>query len=190
MANCSTAAQFFHLVRRQGTAEIKRPLIVMTPKSFLRDKRAATPVVELTQGRFREVVADDTVAPEAVERLVLCSGKFGHELITARDEADAKTVAVTRVEQLYPFPCDALNAEFERYTNLKEVVWAQEEPRNMGAWSFVLQRFHDLGRAVQYVGRPESSSPATGSFRRHKAEQEFILKASIGLIDPARAHGC
>lgn len=187
VVNCSTAAQIFHLMRRQGLSGQKRPLVVMTPKSYLRDKRAASPVEDLGSGRFLEVIPDPSVDPAAVRRLVLCSGKLGHELLTARDEREAGTVAITRVEQLYPFPKDQILEEIGRYPNLEEVIWSQEEPRNMGAWSFILQRFHDLERPIRYCGRAESASPATGSYRRHSAEQDFVIRMSLGEVEPAKA---
>ncbi|MEM9803283.1 MAG: multifunctional oxoglutarate decarboxylase/oxoglutarate dehydrogenase thiamine pyrophosphate-binding subunit/dihydrolipoyllysine-residue succinyltransferase subunit, partial [Planctomycetota bacterium] len=184
VANCSSTAQIFHLLRRQGRSGSKRPLVVMTPKSFLRDKRAASPIGDLAEGRFHELITDGQADPARVERLVLCSGKVGHELATAREEKELDNVAIARVEQLYPFPKDAILAEIDRFPNLKEVVWAQEEPRNMGAWSFVLQRFYDLGRTIRYAGRAESSSPATGSYRRHGAEQEHVFQMAFGLVEP------
>lgn len=187
VVNPTTTAQFFHLVRRQGRSGHKRPLIVMTPKSFLRDKRAASPIEDLTTGRFREVIGDASADPAKVTRLVLCAGKLCHELETAQGEKSADTVAIARVEQLYPFPKDQIFEEIAKYPGLKEVVWSQEEPRNMGAWTFIMQRFHDLERPIQYAGRAESASPATGSYRRHNAEQEFVIRMSLGEVTPAKA---
>ena len=187
VVNCTTTAQIFHLVRRQGRSGAKRPLIVMSPKSFLRDKRAASPIEDLTKGRFLELIPDASLADDKVTRLVLCSGKIGHELITARSEKGIDNVAIARVEQIYPFPKDEVLAEIERYPNLEDVVWTQEEPRNMGAWAFIMQRFHDLERQVLYAGRPESASPATGSYRRHQAEQDFVIRMSLGEVEPQRA---
>ncbi|MEM9380057.1 MAG: multifunctional oxoglutarate decarboxylase/oxoglutarate dehydrogenase thiamine pyrophosphate-binding subunit/dihydrolipoyllysine-residue succinyltransferase subunit [Planctomycetota bacterium] len=120
VANCTTTAQIFHLMRRQGRSGTKRPLVVMTPKSFLRDKRAASPIADLATGGFREVLIDDVVTPEDVTRLVLCSGKLGHELATARAEKEIGSVAIARIEQLYPFPKDQILAEIERFPNLEE----------------------------------------------------------------------
>ena len=120
-----------------------------------------------------------------MKRLVLCSGKVGHELATARAEAERDDIAICRVEQLYPFPKDQVLAQIGRYPNLEHVIWTQEEPRNMGAWSFILQRFHDLGRPdLKYAGRAESSSPATGSYSRHGAEQAFLIKMAFGDEQP------
>lgn len=187
IVNCTTTAQIFHLVRRQGRSGQKRPLIVMTPKSYLRDKRAASPVSALSSGRFQELMGDTSAEASKVTRLVLCSGKIAHELRTAREEKGLDNVAIASVEQLYPFPKDQVLAEIGRYANLESVVWCQEEPRNMGAWSFILQRFHDLERPIRYAGRAEASSPATGSYRRHNAEQDFVLRMGLGEVQPAKA---
>lgn len=178
IANCSTSAQYFHLLRRQGSANEKRPLVILTPKSLLRDKRAASPTEHFVSGSFQEVMDDPRVTREAARRVVFSSGKLYHDLAKARDEADLRDVALVRIEQLYPFP-KARIAEWMK--GAKEVVWAQEEPRNMGAWPFLLQRFTDLGVAVSYAGRPESSSPATGSFSRHTSEQEAVVMRALGL---------
>lgn len=187
VVNCSTTAQIFHLIRRQGRSGQKRPLIVMTPKSFLRDKRAASPVGDLAKGRFQELIGDAGSEAGKVRRLVLCSGKVAHELRTKREEMALDSVAIGCLEQIYPFPKDQVLAEIGRYPNLEEVVWCQEEPRNMGAWSFILQRFHDLERPIKYAGRAEASSPATGSYRRHNAEQDFVLRMGLGDVQPAKA---
>jgi 2-oxoglutarate dehydrogenase E1 component len=178
VASCSTSAQYFHLLRRQGRAETKRPLVIFTPKSLLRDARAASPVADFTAGAFRPVV-EDARRPEAPDRIVLSSGKLFHELAAWRAEHEESRAELVRLEQLYPFPRAALKAIAER-TPDAELVWAQEEPRNMGPWPFLLQRFEDLGWTVRYAGRPMSSSPATGSYRRHAAEQEYLVKRALG----------
>ena len=184
VTNCTTSAQAFHLYRRQGLAEVKRPLIVMTPKSFLRDKRAASPIEDLASGGFHETILDGGTDKKKVTRLVLCSGKIAHELEVARAERGADHVAILRVEQLYPFPKAQVEAAIASFPKLKTVVWSQEEPRNMGAWTFIMQRFHDFDIKIQYAGRAEASSPATGSYRRHGAEQEFVMKMSLGEVEP------
>ncbi len=178
VANCSTSAQYFHLLRRQGTSERRRPLVILTPKSLLREIRAASPIDDLAQGGFQELVPDTTPISEGTRRILLCTGKIYHELASRREERQIEDVALLRVEQLYPFPRQAMLAELDRAPRA-EVVWVQEEPRNMGAWSFVLQRFVDLVRPIRYVGRSESSSPATGSYRRHQLEQEWILERAF-----------
>jgi len=177
VANCTTTAQYFHLIRRQGLASEKRPLIVFTPKSLLRDKRAASAIDEFTQGRFQEVLADPDM-PANPRRVVLCTGKVFYDLEAHRGERGIDDVALVRVEQLYPLPAGALQAIFAACSGA-ELVWCQEEPRNMGAWPFVLQRFRDLRLPIAYCGRPESPSPATGSFRRHAAELEHLVKRAF-----------
>ncbi|MEZ6013654.1 MAG: multifunctional oxoglutarate decarboxylase/oxoglutarate dehydrogenase thiamine pyrophosphate-binding subunit/dihydrolipoyllysine-residue succinyltransferase subunit [Planctomycetota bacterium] len=179
VVNCSNAAQYFHLLRRQGKSTQKRPVIVMTPKALLRDKRAASPIADFTTGGFRELIGDTTVDPSGVRRVLLATGKVGHDLATWREEHGHGDVALLRLEQVYPFPRAALLEELARYPANTEVAWVQEEPRNMGAWAFVLQRFFDMDRRVSYVGRAESASPATGSYRRHHAEQEYLLRQAF-----------
>ncbi len=181
VVNCTNAAQYFHLLRRQGHTEQKRPVIVMTPKALLRDKRAASPIEAFTEGGFREIIGDTTVDPQRVRRVLLGTGKVTHDLATWREEKGHQDVALVRLEQIYPFPKAALLAELDRYPAGTEVFWVQEEPRNMGAWAFVLQRFYDMDRRVMYVGRAEASSPATGSYRRHHAEQEHILSTAFAV---------
>jgi 2-oxoglutarate dehydrogenase E1 component len=175
VANCTTSAQHFHLVRRQGLAGEKRPLVVLTPKALLRDRRAASPIEDFTQGGFREVIADDVAA---ARRVLLCTGKVYYDLVAWREEHAVQDVAIVRVEQLYPFPRAAILAALE-HSGAGETVWVQEEPRNMGAWPFVLQRFVDLGRPIAYAGRPEASSPASGSHSRHLAEQRMVLQRAF-----------
>lgn len=188
IANCSTSAQFFHLMRRQGLSEPKRPLIVFTPKSLLRSPRAASPVTALAEGGFQELLSD-SMDPQGVNRVVLSSGKIFHELDQYREKNGIQGVALLRLEQLYPFPRTRLLEELARYPHA-EVVWCQEEPRNMGAWPFILQRFSDLGRTIRYAGRPESPSPATGSYRRHQAEQNRVLERGLGVTQTGEASVC
>ncbi len=162
VCNCSTAAQYFHLLRRHGATSQRRPLVIFTPKSLLRDKRAASPIGDFANGRFRELIDDSTVDAANVRRVVLCTGKVFHDLDAYRTEHEISDTALVRLEQLYPLPRRELLELLDRYAP-EEVVWCQEEPRNMGFWSYLLQRFHDAGRKVRYCGRAESSSPATGS---------------------------
>jgi 2-oxoglutarate dehydrogenase E1 component len=175
IANCSTAAQYYHLLRRQGASERRRPLVLFTPKSLLREIRAASPIDDLARGSFEEVHTDERPIADATRRVLLRAGKISHELAARREERRIEDIALLRVEQLYPFPRQALLAELDRAPRA-DVVWIQEEPRNMGAWSLVLQRFQDLARPIRYLGRPESASPATGSYRRHQLEQEWIAE--------------
>jgi len=176
IANCTTSAQYFHLLRRQGRAATKRPLVVFTPKSLLRDAHSASALADLTAGGFREVL-EDARRPARPERIVFSSGKVCYDLAAARESLKSP-VELVRLEQLYPFPRAALEALVARAPQA-ELVWCQEEPKNMGAWPFLLQRFADLGWKVRYAGRPQSPSPATGSYRRHGAEQEYLVKRAL-----------
>jgi 2-oxoglutarate dehydrogenase E1 component len=194
VVNCTTAAQYFHLLRAQAKllATAPRPLIVMTPKSLLRHPRAGSSLSDLTEGRFEPVLADEQAAPEAVRRLILCSGKVVVELAAALAARSAPPdwIAVARVEQLYPYPQEALAATLQRYPHLAEVVWLQEEPRNMAAWSYVAPRLAPQlpeGVALRYVGRPERASTAEGLPDAHAAEQARITGEALGGERPARA---
>jgi len=192
VANCTTPAQYFHILRRQmyGGADrrgVRKPLILFTPKSLLRHPLAVSSLSEFLAGSFREVIDDPEVrAPDRVTRVLLCSGKLYYELAEARQKRNAGHVAIVRLEQLYPFPVDLLRDVLLRYPLSAEFVWAQEEPRNMGAWRFVHENLQPLletpRRFLHYAGRPESASPATGSLKRHLAEQaELIEKAFAPL---------
>jgi 2-oxoglutarate dehydrogenase E1 component len=188
VANCSTPAQYFHLLRRQMRRRFRAPLVVFTPKSLLRDPRASSPVEALTAGRFREVLGDAGVAdPGAVRRVLLCTGKVGYDLLAKREERQAQRaappdVAIVRLEQLYPWPDEALAAALRRYPAAERLFWVQEEPANMGAWTFVRERLQELlpaGSTLGYAGRRASASPAVGSGRIHRREQAALLEAAF-----------
>jgi 2-oxoglutarate dehydrogenase E1 component len=185
VANCTTPAQYFHLLRRQGRHAELRPLIVMTPKSLLRLPAATSRLAELATGRFRAVL-DDTAAADrrdAITRLVLCSGKVYYDLVGSAARAQSTHVAVGRVELLYPFPVTELAELVRSYPKLTEVVWVQEEPRNMGARKFVLPKLRDLtppAIAITDVSRPERASPAEGYPAAHLAEQARIVREALG----------
>ena len=185
VANCTTPAQFFHLLRRQARHTEIRPLVVMTPKSLLRLPAAASQLDDLVLGKFRTVLWDrDRTWPEKVTRLLLCSGKIYYDIIASPRRADAPHVKIGRVELLYPFPGAEIGEYARRYPNLKEVVWVQEEPRNMGARKFVMPKIRDVlpqGVTLLNVSRPERSSPAEGYPAAHKIEQERIVAAAYGL---------
>ena len=184
VANCTTPAQYFHLLRRQARHTEIRPLVVMTPKSLLRLPAAASHLDDLVLGKFRSVLWDrDRTWPEKVTRLVLCSGKVYYDIIASPRRNDAAHVKIGRVELLYPFPAAEIGEYARRYPNLKEVVWVQEEPRNMGARKFVLPKIREMlpaGVALLDVSRPERSSPAEGYPAAHKAEQDRIVTAAYG----------
>jgi len=171
----STAGQYFHLLRRQALRPWRKPLVVFTPKSMLRHKASSSDLEELAAPRFRNVVGDPEV--EGAERVLLCTGKIGHELVAERERRGAESTAVVFLEQLYPFPDDELRAELARHPDAKHLVWVQEEPANMGALSFVEPRIERLarGRRLRTVKRSASGSPATGSAKAHQLEQKTLL---------------
>ncbi len=184
VANCSTPAQYFHLIRRQAKHSEIRPLIVMTPKSILRLPQATSHPDELTSGQFQAVL-DDPAPPagrEAVTRLILCSGKIYYEVITSGLREAAEHIAVGRIELLYPFPEGDIRNILTSYPNLQEMVWLQEEPMNMGARKWMMPQLTACapeGVQVRYVSRPERSSPAEGYPAAHKAEQERLVKEAL-----------
>jgi len=183
VVNCTTAAQYFHLLRRQMHRDVRKPLVVFTPKSLLRAKRARSKVDELTEGSFLEVLPDPTFAgdPGAVRRVVLASGKVALDAIAKRDEAGTPVV-VLRVEQLYPWPYEYLAEALSAYTGARELVWLQEEPENMGGWNSAKGRLYEaLGDeyTIRRVSRFESGSPAAGSHGVHVQEQEQLVEDAV-----------
>jgi 2-oxoglutarate dehydrogenase E1 component len=182
VANATTSAQMFHLLRRQMHREVRKPLIVFTPKSLLRAKSARSPVEELLSGSFKEVIDDPNAGdPHAVQRIVMASGKVAHDALAERDTRGVP-VAIVRVEQLYPWPYDQLAEIVARYPNAREIVWLQEEPENMGPWNFVKGRLYerfDETHEIRRVSRFESGSPATGSGAIHTQEQEQLLDKAL-----------
>ncbi len=187
VANPTTPAQYFHLLRRQARIAKQRPLVIMTPKSLLRLQQAASHIDELTNGRFQPVLAEPGVDPEPVTRLILCSGKMYYDLVGHAERADQKQVAIGRVELLYPFPQSEILELVARYPRLEEVVWVQEEPRNMGA------RAHMSPRLLQilpehlrfgYIGRPERAASGEGYPVAHAAEQNRIVVTALDLRSP------
>jgi 2-oxoglutarate dehydrogenase E1 component len=180
----SAPAQYFHVLRRQIKRDFRKPLILMTPKSLLRLKAAASPLEELISGRFQEVLDDTEADPARVRRVVLCSGKLYYELLERRAQEESGEVALLRVEQFYPFPEEQLRSALARYRKAREYVWAQEESQNMGAWTFMEPRLRAMGYGVEYVGRDASASPATGSRQVHLREQKEIAEAAIRLPVP------
>ncbi|MFZ9914787.1 MAG: 2-oxoglutarate dehydrogenase E1 component, partial [Phycisphaerales bacterium] len=180
----TTSAQVFHMIRRQVKQGFRKPLVVMTPKSMLRLPAAVSRVEGFTDGHFRTVLADPGIAKEAcdaVNKVLLCSGKIYHELAAQRDKSGQTTTAIVRVEQLFPFPDAAITKTLGLYPNAKKFVWVQEEPRNMGAYRFAQAQLKELCSIdVGYVGRPDSASPAVGSQKQHAIEQDKILTEAIG----------
>jgi len=181
----STPAQYFHLLRRQAKQTIVRPLVVMTPKSLLRLPAAASNVEQLTNGGFKPVIDDSEIGDrEKVKRVVLCSGKVFYDLVAARKKSGAEEVAIVRLEQFYPFPEKSLRDVFASYPNATELVWTQEEAKNMGGWYFVQPRMQNLMSVCErpiYIGREPSASPATGSYSIHEMEQRKLVDESISV---------
>jgi 2-oxoglutarate dehydrogenase complex dehydrogenase (E1) component-like enzyme len=189
VANCSTPAQYFHLLRRQGKWDLRRPLVVFTQKSLLRKAEAGSSFSELVTGRFHPVLDDSSYADgAAAHSLVLCSGKVFYDLMADAAERMVRP-PVARIEQLYPLPTEELRAMFSRYPSLTEVVWTQEEPRNMGAWSYMEPRLRELlpkGVTLRYAGRPERASPAEGYPAAHALEQARIVSDALGGNPPSK----
>jgi 2-oxoglutarate dehydrogenase E1 component len=189
VANFSTPANYFHALRRQVKRDVKKPLVVMTPKSLLRHPLCVSTPQELADGGVQEVIPAET-DPADTTRHILCSGKVYYDLVKALEEDDRRDeIAITRLEQFYPFPKAEVQAELERYADADETVWVQEEPKNMGAWTFLHARLDDLLEAVhgpceqriRYIGRPASASPATGSAKVHDREQEHLVQDAIDV---------
>ncbi|HEX9050250.1 MAG TPA: 2-oxoglutarate dehydrogenase E1 component [Anaeromyxobacter sp.] len=181
VVNATTPAQFFHALRRQVASPWRKPLVVMSPKSLLRHPRAVSPLDDLAQGRFLRVIADGEADPHETTRVVLCSGKLYYDLAAAREASGARHVAIVRLEQLYPLAVDEVLAAIRRYRPGVELVWAQEEPSNMGAWDYVEARLAPhLPSPVLLVGRGPSASPAVGSATRHRLEQEQLVREALG----------
>jgi multifunctional 2-oxoglutarate metabolism enzyme len=185
LANPTTAGQYFHLLRRQARVAKARPLVVFTPKGLLRLPAAASKLSDLTQGAFQLVLDDPTIDAEArgeVTRLVLCSGKIYYDMASHERRADARSVALARVELLYPFARDQIVELIARYPKLEEIVWVQEEPKNMGAWSVMYRRMPELvpdGVEFRYVGRPPRAAPSEGYPAAHRSEQERIILTAL-----------
>jgi 2-oxoglutarate dehydrogenase E1 component len=190
IANCTTAAQYFHLLRRQAALlqVDPLPLVVLTPKSLLRHSAVASTPRDLAEGRFRMVLPDQDAAARAadIRRVLVCSGKVYTDLIASEHRAAHPEVAICRVEQLYPVPMRDLRAMFDGYPNSDEIVWVQEEPENMGAWDFIRPHLQEVssGRTVRRVARPRSASPAEGSAARHAVNQQAVVNQAFAQRAP------
>jgi 2-oxoglutarate dehydrogenase E1 component len=188
VANMTTPAQIFHALRRQVRRDFRKPLVVMSPKSLLRHPQAISELKDFTEGGFNEVL-DDTEIKNAsdVKRVLLCSGKVYYDLAAERTNTKRQDVAIVRVEQLYPFPAEKLAAILGRFKNAKDIVWVQEEPRNMGAWSYIFNTWmggyslfeEKVGRPIRYVGREIGAAPAVGSAKIHEKEQRALIEAAF-----------
>jgi 2-oxoglutarate dehydrogenase E1 component len=191
IANCTTAAQYFHLLRRQAAVLLTDPLplIVLTPKSLLRHPLVASTPRELAEGRFRMVIDDEDARGRAkeVRRIIVCTGKVYVDLVGSDTRAGARDIAICRIEQLYPVPAQGLRAMFDGYPAADEILWVQEEPENMGAWDFIRPHLIEAanGRPVRSIARPRSASPAEGSAARHARQQQQLIEAAFAVSDSA-----
>lgn len=183
----TSASQIFHVLRRQMVRMFRKPLVLMTPKSLLRNKDATSPLSEFTRGEFKTVIPEvnPDINADKVKRVIACSGKVYYDLVKARVEKKQPDVAIMRVEQLYPFPHKAFAAEMKKYPNATDVVWCQDEPQNQGAWFFVQHYIHENmleGQKLGYAGRPASASPAVGYAHLHQEQQKALLDQAFGKL--------
>ena len=185
----TTASQIFHVLRRQMVRNLRKPLVIMTPKSLLRNKDATSPLSEFTKGGFQTVISeqDEAIAKKAdkVKRVIACSGKVYYDLVKKRVEKEATDVAIIRVEQLYPFPHKAFAAELKKYPNATDIVWCQDEPQNQGAWFFIQHNIHENmldGQKLGYAGRAASASPAVGYAHLHQEQQKALVEAAFAKL--------
>ena len=185
----TTASQIFHVLRRQMVRNLRKPLVIFTPKSLLRNKDATSPLSEFTKGGFQTVLGerDEAIVKNAakVKRVIACSGKVYYDLVKKRSEAERSDVAIVRVEQLYPFPHKAFAAELKKYPNATDIVWCQDEPQNQGAWFFIQHNIHENmheGQKLGYAGRAASASPAVGYAHLHQDQQKALIDAAFGRL--------
>ena len=180
VANMSTPAQYFHALRRQKIKEYAKPLIVMAPKSLLRHKQCVSELKDFTHGSFEEFIPDPT-PPKNPHSLVLCSGKVYYDLLEAREAIRTPKASIMRIEQFYPFHAEKFQEMLKPYAKIKRLVWCQEEPQNMGAWSFLSPIIEEVtGIRPEFVGRSATASPATGSLTLHKREQAELIANALG----------
>ena len=185
----TTASQIFHVLRRQMVRGLRKPLVIMTPKSLLRNKDATSPLSEFTSGGFQTVIPeqDEAIVKNAakVKRIIACSGKVYYDLVKKRAEKESKDVAIIRVEQLYPFPHKAFAAEVKKYANATDIVWCQDEPQNQGAWFFIQHNIHENmreGQKLGYSGRAASASPAVGYAHLHQEQQKALVEGAFAKL--------
>ncbi len=182
----TTASQIFHVLRRQMVRNLRKPLVIFTPKSLLRNKDATSPLSEFTKGGFQTVIGDQAdLKAEKVKRVLACSGKVYYDLVKKRADKAIDDVAIVRIEQLYPFPHKAFGAEMKRYPNATEIVWCQDEPQNQGAWFFIQHNIHENmseGQRLGYAGRAASASPAVGYSHLHQDQQKALIEAAFGKL--------
>ncbi|MGA1082874.1 MAG: 2-oxoglutarate dehydrogenase E1 component, partial [Burkholderiaceae bacterium] len=187
----TTAGQIFHLLRRSMHWAFRKPLVVFSPKSLLRNKEAASPLEVLAKGKFQTVIGetDTSIDPKKVKRLLACSGKVYYDLVAQRKERGRDDVAIVRVEQVYPFPHKVFGAEVKKYANLNEIVWVQDEPQNQGFWFQVQHNLREHmtdGMKLGYAGRPASASPAAGYYEKFLARQKELLENAFAKLKNAQ----
>ncbi|TXF79061.1 2-oxoglutarate dehydrogenase E1 component [Chryseobacterium sp.] len=185
VANATTPANYFHLLRRQLKWNFRKPLVVMTPKSLLRHPKVVSPLEDFANGQFQPIIDDTTANPEKIEKLVLCSGKIYYELLAKQEELNCENIALVRFEQLYPLQTDKIEEIFAKYSNRKSLLWVQEEPENMGAWTYILRNFRDTG--IQVISPVASGSPAPGSHKMFERNQNNVINRVFDRDDaPAK----
>jgi 2-oxoglutarate dehydrogenase E1 component len=177
LANCTTPASFFHLLRRHMKIPFRTPLVIFTPKSLLRHPRCVSPLEDFVKNHFQPLLDNNRVKFEAVRKVLLCSGRIYYDLEERRDQQKERDIAVIRLEQLYPLPEKGINALFKKYSHAESFAWVQEEPENAGAWSYLVRKLKHLN--LEYIGREESATPATGFYKQHTVELEKILTTAI-----------
>ena len=179
VANCTTPANFFHILRRQLKWNFRKPLVIMSPKSLLRHPRVVSPLEDLANGKFQPIIDDTTADANKVEKLVLCTGKLYYELLAKKEELNAENIALVRLEQIYPLQREDLDNILNKYSNSKELIWAQEEPENMGAWTYILRHLRNTG--IDVIAPISSGSPAPGSHKMFEKNQQGVINKVFGI---------
>ena len=179
VANCTTPANFFHILRRQLKWTFRKPLVIMSPKSLLRHPRVVSPLEDLANGKFQPIIDDTTADANKVEKLVLCTGKLYYELLAKKEELNAENIALVRLEQIYPLQREDLDNILNKYSNRKELIWAQEEPENMGAWTYILRHLRNTG--IDVIAPVSSGSPAPGSHKMFEKNQQGVINKVFGI---------
>lgn len=179
VANCTTPANFFHILRRQLKWNFRKPLVIMSPKSLLRHPQVVSPLEDLANGKFQPIIDDTTADANKVEKLVLCTGKLYYELLAKKEELNAENIALVRLEQIYPLQREDLDNILNKYSNRKELIWAQEEPENMGAWTYILRHLRNTG--IDVIAPISSGSPAPGSHKMFEKNQQGVINKVFGI---------
>jgi 2-oxoglutarate dehydrogenase E1 component len=179
VVNCTTPANFFHVLRRQLHRDFRVPLIVLTPKSLLRHPLCVSVMEEFTNGKFQELIDDANANSEQVNRVLFCSGKIYYDLLQKQQQEERNDIALVRIEQLYPTPFAQMQKIKDKYRMAREFIWVQEEPENMGAWPYLCRKFRNNEMNLGVIARKETSSTATGFAKQHAAEQQEIVERAL-----------